>query len=140
MRRRNCTGSAARTSWLSLVMLPWSASISRLASRSSVVLPEPEPPTMARNSPSATSSETSSTALTRPPSKLLPTCANAIRGAVCILPSPGGGGSPALGDAQHCPMAGGWGGGASPAVVSYWSDFRHHANDISRHEFVHLAR
>ena len=32
-------------------MLPLSASISRLASRSSVVLPEPEPPTMARNSP-----------------------------------------------------------------------------------------
>ena len=46
-------------------MLPLSASISRLASRSSVVLPEPEPPTMARNSPSATSSETSSTATTR---------------------------------------------------------------------------
>src|SRR5258707_759400 len=39
---------------------------------------------MGRNSPSATSSETSSTALTRPPSKLLPTCAKAIRGALCI--------------------------------------------------------
>ena len=51
----------ARTSSPSTVMVPLSASISRLASRSSVVLPEPEPPTMARNSPSATSSETSST-------------------------------------------------------------------------------
>src|SRR5258706_2687329 len=80
-------------------MWPSSASISRLASRNSVVLPEPEPPTMARNSLPATSIETSSTALTRPPSKLLPTCANAIRGVVGIrerpqlLPSPGGGGS-----------------------------------------------
>ena len=55
-------------------MLPLSASISRLASRSSVVLPEPEPPTMAKNSPSATSSETSSTATTRPPSNVLATC------------------------------------------------------------------
>ena len=65
MRRRSRIGSAARTSSPSTVMLPLSASISRLASRSSVVLPEPEPPTMARNSPSATSSETSSTARTR---------------------------------------------------------------------------
>jgi len=32
-------------------MVPWSASISRLASRNSVVLPDPEPPTMARNAP-----------------------------------------------------------------------------------------
>ena len=57
---------------------PESASISRLASRNSVVLPEPDLPTMARNSPSATSSETSSTATTPAvpwPAKLLPTCA-----------------------------------------------------------------
>src|SRR6202048_4769456 len=88
MRRRNETGSTARASSPSIVMLPRSASISRFASRSSVVLPEPEPPTMARNSPAATSSETSSTARTgiapRPPSKFLRTCANAIRGGVGI--------------------------------------------------------
>src|ERR1700686_4046915 len=80
MRRRNDTGSTARTSSPSTVIVPASASISRFASRNSVVLPEPEPPTIARNSPAATSSETSSTALTRPPSKLLPTCEKAIRG------------------------------------------------------------
>ena len=99
----NWIGSSLRTSSPSTVTWPVSASISRLASRNSVVLPEPEPPTMARNSPSATSSETSSTASTglaapRPP-KLLPTCANAIRGRVGFafdprrfrfLPSPGG--------------------------------------------------
>src|SRR5438445_404520 len=65
MRRRKATGSTVRTFSPSTLMLPLSASISRLASRSSVVLPEPEPPTMARNSPSATSSDTSSTAKTR---------------------------------------------------------------------------
>src|SRR2546421_237067 len=65
--------------------LPLAGSISRSASRSSVVLPEPEPPTMARNSPSATSIVRSSTALTRPPSKLLPTCANAIRGGAAVM-------------------------------------------------------
>ncbi len=85
MRRRNRTGSTALTSSPSTVMLPESASISRFASRSSVVLPEPEPPTMARNSPSATASVTSSTALTRPPSKLLPTCANAILGGAAVI-------------------------------------------------------
>src|SRR6185437_6175905 len=89
MRRRSCTVSTARTSSPSMAMLPRSASISRLARRSSVVLPEPEPPTMARNCPSATSSETSSTASTgfapRPPSKCLLTCANAINGGSAVI-------------------------------------------------------
>src|SRR3984957_12273989 len=85
MRRRSRMRSAVRTAWPSTVMRPVSASISRFVSRSSVVLPEPEPPTMARNSPSATSSETSSTALTPPPSKLLPTCANAISGGTAVM-------------------------------------------------------
>src|SRR5271168_2960617 len=88
MRRRRLIGSTVRTSWPSTLMWPASASISRLASRKSVVLPEPEPPTTASNSPSATSSETSSTARTgappRPPAKLLPTWANAIRGGLGI--------------------------------------------------------
>ncbi len=39
---------------------------------------------MAKNSPAATSSDTLSTARTRPSSKLLPTCANAISGGVGI--------------------------------------------------------
>src|ERR1700754_2804806 len=85
MRRRSRIGSTALTSSPSTRTLPLSASISRFASRNSVVLPEPEPPTMARNSPSATSSVTSSTALTRPPSKLLPTCAKAIRGGPAVI-------------------------------------------------------
>ena len=61
-------------------MVPPSASISRLASRSSVVLPEPEPPTMARNSPSATSSDTSSTALSAAVKLLLTWSHSAIIG------------------------------------------------------------
>src|SRR5581483_802758 len=85
MRRRNETGSAARTSSPSMVMRPRSVSIRRLASRSSVVLPEPDEPTMARNSPAATASETSSTAKTdlapRPPSKLLATWSKVINAA-----------------------------------------------------------
>src|SRR6202790_4427492 len=85
MRRRNGIGSTDRTSSPSTVIVPASASISRFASRNSVVLPEPEPPTMARNSPPATSSETSSTALTRPPSKLLPTWEKTIGGGFGIL-------------------------------------------------------
>src|SRR3984957_9677666 len=85
MRRRSRMGSAVRTAWPSTVMRPVSASISRFVSRSSVVLPEPEPPTMARNPPPATPGETSSTALTPPPSKLLPTCANAIRGGTAVI-------------------------------------------------------
>src|SRR5579859_864494 len=91
MRRRRPTGSAARTSSPSIVMRPVSASISRLASRSSVVLPEPELPTMARNSQAPTSSETSSTALTRPSSKLLPTWSKTIRAATSVC-----------GDASRC--------------------------------------
>src|ERR1700756_2889913 len=83
MRRRSRMGSAVRTSSPSTMMWPLSASMSRFVSRNSVVLPEPEPPTMARNSPSATSSETLSTAFTPP--KLLPTCANAIRGGTAVI-------------------------------------------------------
>src|SRR5437763_1554399 len=47
MRRRKRIGSAALISSPSTLIRPPSASISRLASRSSVVLPEPEPPAMA---------------------------------------------------------------------------------------------
>src|SRR5947209_19073199 len=86
MRRRSATGSSARTSSPSIRITPLSASISRLTRRSNVVLPEPEPPTIARNSRSATSSVTSSTALSRPPSKLLPTCSQPIDGAPLMAP------------------------------------------------------
>src|SRR3984957_20488648 len=84
MLRRKATGSGARTSSPSMVMCPSSASIRRLVSRSSAVLPEPEPPTLARNSPLSTVNETSSTAFTRPPSKLLPTWSKTIRAATSV--------------------------------------------------------
>jgi hypothetical protein len=75
MLRRRAIGLAVVTSVPSTLIVPSSASISLLARRSSVVLPDPEPPTMQRNSPSAMSSDTSLKAFTRPPSKVLATCA-----------------------------------------------------------------
>ena len=60
MRRRSVTASTLCTSSPSTRTVPAVGSISRLIRRSSVVLPEPDGPTMARNSRSRTSSETRS--------------------------------------------------------------------------------
>ena len=49
-----------------IVTLPWVGSISRVSSRTSVDLPEPESPITTNTSPGRTSNETSLTATTQP--------------------------------------------------------------------------
>ena len=49
-----------------ITMVPWVGSISRVSSRTSVDLPEPESPITTKTSPGATSKETSLTPITQP--------------------------------------------------------------------------
>src|SRR5260370_9607523 len=68
MRRRNAGASARSTDSPSIRTSPLSGSISRLMLLSSVVLPDPDPPTRATNTPSLTVTLASRTAKLFPPS------------------------------------------------------------------------
>src|SRR4051794_19699711 len=87
MRRRSVTASTLCTSSPSTRTAPALGSISRLTSRSRVVLPEPEGPTMARNSRARTSSETPSSTGAAPP-KLFETLANEMTAGAELMPAP----------------------------------------------------
>src|SRR5207253_11133325 len=67
MPRRNSVASSSRTLRPSIVMSPWSKSISRLTSFIAVVFPAPDGPTSTQISPAGTTSERCSTAAARRP-------------------------------------------------------------------------
>src|SRR3954469_14049719 len=83
MRRRSIIGSVAVVSSPPTVRVPCDGSDSRLISRSRVVLPDPDGPTIAMNSPAATSSE-NSTSAGRPSPKVLLTALNEIAAAILL--------------------------------------------------------
>jgi hypothetical protein len=66
MRRRSASGGPARMSWPSSRIWPLSHSSSRLISRSSVDLPEPDAPISAVMRPGSMRSDTPSTARVAP--------------------------------------------------------------------------
>src|SRR5688500_7146153 len=66
MRRRSMCAISSSTSRPSILTVPALGSIKRLTVLRTVVLPLPDPPTIARSSPRATENETASTAVTAP--------------------------------------------------------------------------